>query len=123
MGITGTRSRLTYSRQIGLINKMNVCRTNREPVTRASHAGVPGNILLGYKALNAILHAWMGAVWLFISQPCCLLLNIDSWLSRNLQFPLVAPQSVTDTLQDRGWLQLPGAQEHKEQSSGPWGCH
>lgn len=102
MGITGTRSRLTYARQIGLINKMNVCRANREPVTRASHAGALGNILLGYKALNAILHAWMGAVWLFISQPRCLLLHFDSWLSRNLQFPLVAPQSVTDTLQDRG---------------------
>lgn len=81
---------------------MNVCRTNREPVTRASRAGAPGSILLGYKALNAILHAWMGAVWLFISQPRCLLLHIDSRLSGNLQFPLAAPESMTDTLQDRG---------------------
>lgn len=101
-GIMGMRSCLTYCRQIGLINKMNVCRTNRELVTRASHTGALGNILLGYKALNAILHAWMGAVWLFISQPCCLLLHFDSWLSRNLQFPLVASKSVTDTLKDRG---------------------
>lgn len=123
METTGTRSQLAYSRQIDLINKMNVCRTNREPVTRASHAGALGNILLGYKALNAILHAWIGSVWLFISQLCCLFLNIDSWLSGNLQFPLVASESVTETLQDRGCLQLPGAQEHKEQSSGLWGHH
>lgn len=86
---------------------MNVCRTNSEPVNRASHAGALGNILLGNKVLNAILHAWMGAVWLFISKPLparpprCLLLHIDSWLNGNLQFPLVASESVIDTPQDR----------------------
>lgn len=80
---------------------MNVCRTNSEPVNRASHAAALGNILLGNKVLNAIPHAWTGAVWLFISEPRCLLLHIDSWLNGNLQLPLVASKSMIDTPQDR----------------------
>lgn len=80
---------------------MDVCRTNRELVNQASYAGALGNILLGNKVLNAILCAWMGAVWLFISKPHCLLLHIDLWLNGNLQFPSVALESMIDTPQDR----------------------